>query len=90
MTLTHGIGYVCGKIIRLIVRGLALSRIHPNVLTFLGLVINIVAAYMLAVGQFRWGGAVIIGNTPAEFAAIVKADVAKWTKVIQSAGIRPE
>ena len=61
MTLTHGIGYVCSKIIRLIVRGLALSRIHPNVLTFLGLVINIVAAYMLAVGQFRWGGAVIIG-----------------------------
>ena len=60
MTLTQGIGYVCGKIIRLIVRGLALSRIHPNVLTFLGLVINIVAAYLLAVGQFRWGGAVII------------------------------
>jgi len=61
MTVTHGIGSVCGKIIRLIVRGLALSRIHPNVLTFIGLVINIVAAYMLAVGQFRWGGAVIIG-----------------------------
>ncbi len=61
MTLTHGIGYVCSKAIRLIVRGLALSRIHPNVLTFLGLVINIVAAYMLAAGQFRWGGAVIIG-----------------------------
>jgi phosphatidylglycerophosphate synthase len=61
MTLTHGIGYVCSKIIRLIVRGLALSRIHPNVLTFIGLVINIVAAYMLAVGQFRWAGAVIIG-----------------------------
>ena len=61
MTLTHGIGYVCSKMIRLIVRGLALSRMHPNVLTFLGVVINIVAAYMLAVGQFRWGGAVIIG-----------------------------
>jgi len=43
------------------VRGLALSRIHPNVLTFLGLVINIGAAYLLAVGQFRWAGAVIIG-----------------------------
>ena len=61
MTLTHAIGSGCSKIIRLIVRALALSRIHPNVLTFLGLVINVAAAYLLAVGQFRWGGAVIIG-----------------------------
>jgi len=61
MTLTHAIGYGCSKAIRLIVRALALSRIHPNVLTFLGLVINIAAAYLLAVGQFRWGGVVIIG-----------------------------
>jgi CDP-diacylglycerol--glycerol-3-phosphate 3-phosphatidyltransferase len=44
-----------------IVRGLALSRIHPNVLTAIGLVINIVAAWLLAIGQFRWAGAVIIG-----------------------------
>ena len=61
MTLTHAIGSGCSKIIRLIVRALALSRIHPNVLTFLGLVINIAAAYLLAVGQFGWGGVVIIG-----------------------------
>ena len=61
MTITHAIGYGSNKIIRLIVRALALSRIHPNVLTFLGLVINMIAAYMLAVGQFRWGAAVIIG-----------------------------
>jgi len=61
MTITHAIGYGSNKIIRLIVRALALSRIHPNVLTFLGLVINMVAAYVLAVGQFRCGAAVIIG-----------------------------
>ena len=61
MTFTHAIGAWCNTVIRLIVRGLALSRIHPNVLTFLGLVINIAAAYLLAVGQFRWGGVVIIG-----------------------------
>src|SRR6202051_1823391 len=61
MTITHAIGYGSNKVIRLIVRGLALSRIHPNVLTFLGLVINMIAAYLLAVGQFRWGGVVIIG-----------------------------
>src|SRR5438445_2033091 len=61
MTITHAIGYGSNKVIRLIVRGLALSRIHPNVLTFLGLVINMAAAYLLAVGQFRWGGVVVIG-----------------------------
>ena len=61
MTITHAIGYGSNKVIRLIVRGLALSRIHPNVLTFLGLVINMIAAYLLAVGQFRWAGVVIIG-----------------------------
>jgi CDP-diacylglycerol--glycerol-3-phosphate 3-phosphatidyltransferase len=61
MTFTRAIGFSCNKIIRLIVRGLALSRIHPNVLTFLGLVINIIAAYLLAIGQFRGAGFVIIG-----------------------------
>jgi CDP-diacylglycerol--glycerol-3-phosphate 3-phosphatidyltransferase len=44
----------------LIVRGLALSKINPNVLTFLGLVINIVAATFLAVGSFRTAGCVNI------------------------------
>lgn len=61
MTFTKVIGQTCNKIIRLIVRGLALSRIHPNVLTFIGLLINIVAAALLAAGQFRSAGFVIIG-----------------------------
>jgi CDP-diacylglycerol--glycerol-3-phosphate 3-phosphatidyltransferase len=61
MTFTRAIGVSCNKVILLIVRGLALSKIHPNVLTFLGLLINIGAAVLLALGQFRWAGAVIIG-----------------------------
>lgn len=60
MTFTGMIGSSCGKVIRLIVRGLALSKIHPNVLTFLGLLINIGAAVLLGFGQFRWAGVVII------------------------------
>ena len=60
MTYTRAIGLGANKIIRLIVRGLALSKINPNVLTFLGLVINIVAATYLAFGQFRTAGCVII------------------------------
>jgi CDP-diacylglycerol--glycerol-3-phosphate 3-phosphatidyltransferase len=61
MTLTGGIGKVAGAIINAIVRWLALSRIHPNVLTFVGLVINIWAAWLFAAGSFRWAGAVVIG-----------------------------
>lgn len=61
MTFTRAIGLGCNKVIRLIVRGLALSKIHPNVLTFLGLLINVVAAVMLARGQFFGAGLVIIG-----------------------------
>jgi CDP-diacylglycerol--glycerol-3-phosphate 3-phosphatidyltransferase len=61
MTYTRVIGLGCNKVILLIVRGLALSKIHPNVLTFLGLLINIGAAVFLAMGQFFWGGVVIIG-----------------------------
>ena len=60
MTYTRAIGLGAGKVIRLIVRGLALSRINPNVLTFLGLVVNMAAAYLLALGRFRTAGLVII------------------------------
>lgn len=60
MTYTRAIGLGANKIIRLIVRGLALSKINPNVLTFFGLVINIVAASFLATGRFRTAGMVII------------------------------
>src|SRR5581483_5629560 len=61
MTFTGGIGKVVGSIINAIVRWLALSRIHPNVLTFIGLMINIWAAYLFAAGSFRWAGVVVIG-----------------------------
>ncbi len=60
MTLTKAIGAACNTVIRLIVRGLALSRIHPNVLTFFGLLVNVGAAALLAYGWFRTAGLVII------------------------------
>jgi CDP-diacylglycerol--glycerol-3-phosphate 3-phosphatidyltransferase len=60
MTYTRAIGVASNKVIRLIVRALALSKINPNVLTFLGLVINIIAATYLAFGRFRTAGCVII------------------------------
>jgi CDP-diacylglycerol--glycerol-3-phosphate 3-phosphatidyltransferase len=61
MTYTRAIGVGCNKVIILIVRAFALSKIHPNVLTFFGLLINIFAAVLLSQGKFRWAGLVIIG-----------------------------
>ena len=61
MTITRAIGAGCNTIIVGIVRGLALARIHPNVLTFIGLLINIWAAILLGQGNFRVAGYVIIG-----------------------------
>jgi|SRR5450432_2112672 CDP-diacylglycerol--glycerol-3-phosphate 3-phosphatidyltransferase len=61
MTYTRAIGLVFGSAINHIVRWLALSKIHPNVLTFLGLLINIWAAWLFARGSFTWAGVVVIG-----------------------------
>jgi CDP-diacylglycerol---glycerol-3-phosphate 3-phosphatidyltransferase len=61
MTYTRAIGLVFGTAINRIVRWLALSKIHPNVLTFLGLTINIWAAWLFARGSFTWAGVVVIG-----------------------------
>ncbi len=60
MTYTRAIGLVADKIIRALVHALALSRIHPNVLTFLGLLINAAAAALLARGRFQAAALVIM------------------------------
>lgn len=35
-------------------------------------------------------GAEAAGNTPEEFASLIKSDTEKWAKVIKAAGIKPE
>lgn len=61
MTYTRAIGVAAGAILKGIVRLLSLLRIHPNALTFIGLLINIYGAILLASGRFRAAGFVIIG-----------------------------
>lgn len=61
MTYTRAIGIGANSIVKLIVRALALSRISPNALTFIGLLINIYGAVLLAQGRFFAAGLVIIG-----------------------------
>ena len=60
MTFTRGIGRLQRDHPADRARWLALSRIHPNVLTFIGLLINIGAAVLMAAGSFRWAAVVII------------------------------
>jgi tripartite-type tricarboxylate transporter receptor subunit TctC len=40
--------------------------------------------------RFLNAGLETVGNTPAQFAAMIKSDMAKWGKVIKDAGIREE
>jgi CDP-diacylglycerol---glycerol-3-phosphate 3-phosphatidyltransferase len=61
MTFTGAIGRFFGAIINRIVRWLALSKISPNALTFIGLLINIYAAYLFAAGKFFYAGLVVLG-----------------------------
>jgi tripartite-type tricarboxylate transporter receptor subunit TctC len=35
-------------------------------------------------------GTEVIGNTPEQFAAALKAETAKWAKVVKATGIKPE
>ena len=68
MTWTNAVGRACKWLLYKIVHGLALTKISPNALTFIGLLINVVAAilfgYARAYNQqrmFLYAGLVIIG-----------------------------
>jgi CDP-diacylglycerol--glycerol-3-phosphate 3-phosphatidyltransferase len=68
MTWTSAVGRSCKWLLYKIVHGLALTRISPNALTFIGLLINIVAGILFGYGHadnqrrmFLYAGLVIIG-----------------------------
>jgi CDP-diacylglycerol--glycerol-3-phosphate 3-phosphatidyltransferase len=68
-TWTSAFGRGCGVLLDAIVRWLALAQINPNVLTFLGLVVNTIAAFLFGYANgdnqarmFRYAGLVIIAS----------------------------
>ena len=68
MSWTGAFGRGCGVILEAIVNGLALTKISPNYLTFIGLLINTAAAVLFGYGNehnyvrmFLYAGLVIIG-----------------------------
>lgn len=40
--------------------------------------------------RFQASGADPVGNSPEEFAAVIRNDMAKWGKVVKAAGLKPE
>jgi len=83
MTWTSAFGRACGVLLDAIVRWLALARINPNVLTFMGLVVNTIAAFLFGYANsdnqarmFRYAGLVIIGSG---FFDLVDGQVARAT-----------
>ena len=68
MTWTSAVGRSCNWLLYKIVHGLALTRISPNALTFIGLLINVVAGILFGYAHaenqrrmFLYAGLVIIG-----------------------------
>ena len=60
MTFTGAIGAACMLPLRAIINASVALGIHPNVLTLIGVLINVVAAWYLAMDQFIMAGIIMI------------------------------
>jgi CDP-diacylglycerol--glycerol-3-phosphate 3-phosphatidyltransferase len=60
MTFTGAIGAICMFPLRAVIGVCVRLRIHPNVLTFVGVVINVLAAWALALGRFVLAGLIMV------------------------------
>ena len=60
MTFTGLIGRICMFPLRLINNLCVRLRIHPNTLTFIGVLINVAAAWALALGKFVTAGVIMV------------------------------
>ncbi len=60
MTFTGLIGRICMFPLRAIINTCVALRIHPNILTFVGVLINVAAAAELATGHFILAGVIMV------------------------------
>jgi len=60
MTFTGLIGRICMFPLRAIIATCVALKIHPNVLTFLGVLINVAAACALGLGRFVLAGVIMV------------------------------
>jgi CDP-diacylglycerol---glycerol-3-phosphate 3-phosphatidyltransferase len=71
------------QIVDSIVEGLARLHVHPNILTLIGLLINIIAMVLFARGIFLWAGFVVV---LAGIFDMVDGEVARRTKRVTKFG----
>jgi CDP-diacylglycerol--glycerol-3-phosphate 3-phosphatidyltransferase len=60
VTFTRAIGAVCSYPLRLIIAGCVRLGIHPNLLTFVGLLINVAGGWALSQAHFLTAGVIMI------------------------------
>ena len=60
MTFTGTIGAICMFPLRAIIRLCVVLRIHPNLLTLIGVIINFLAAWQFAQGRFTAAGSIML------------------------------
>jgi CDP-diacylglycerol---glycerol-3-phosphate 3-phosphatidyltransferase len=60
MTFTGLIGRICMFPLQLIIKTCVALRIHPNILTFVGVLINVAAAWALGLGKFVAAGVIMV------------------------------
>jgi CDP-diacylglycerol--glycerol-3-phosphate 3-phosphatidyltransferase len=60
MTFTGAIGALCMFPLNGLISAIVALRVHPNVLTFVGVLINVLAALALALGRFTLAGTIMV------------------------------
>jgi CDP-diacylglycerol---glycerol-3-phosphate 3-phosphatidyltransferase len=83
MTFTGLIGRLCLYPLQLIIRTCVALEIHPNILTFVGVLINIAAAVALARGRFVLAGLIMLAANIFDY---IDGKVAHELKAVSAFG----
>ena len=67
MTFTGAIGAACMFPLRAIISACVVLRIHPNVLTLVGVIVNFAAAWQFAMGEFVTAGFIMLAGNIFDF-----------------------
>ena len=66
------------------------SRVPPAIVNKLSAEVARIVQLPDIAQRFQLDGAEAVGSTPKEFAAFLKAEMQKWSKVVKDAGIKPD
>jgi CDP-diacylglycerol--glycerol-3-phosphate 3-phosphatidyltransferase len=67
MTFTGAVGAICMYPLRAIINACVALRIHPNILTLVGVIVNVGAAWALGYGRFILAGVIMIAANIFDF-----------------------